>query len=282
RVPTGSRDEIGQLASEFNTMAEALSARDRELARQREELLRAARLATIGKMAAQITHEVRNPLSSIGLNAEMLEEEIGDSVEAQQLLTSVQREVHRLKAITEEYLRFARFPKPVLAPVDVSVIVDSFLSFLAHELRNNEITLRRPDTHQPLPVVMADEDQLRQAFLNVARNAIEALREVAVPRHFGVALAGSDAGGVSVIFTDDGPGLAEEIAPRVLDPFVTGKPGGTGLGLALVQQIVVDHGGTIEFATNADVCSTSARPGTRLLITLPPSGLPQSVVEVGQ
>ena len=204
------------------------------------------------------------------------------TAEAQQLLTSVQREVHRPKAITEEYLRFARFPKPVLVPVDVSVIVDSLLSFLAHELRETEITLQRPDIHGPLPVVMADEDQLRQAFLNVARNAIEALGEVAVPRHFGVTLAVSDTGGVSVIFTDDGPGIAEEIAPRILDPFVTGKSGGTGLGLALVQQIVVDHGGTIEFATNADACSNSARPGTRLLITLPPSGLPQSVVEVGQ
>ncbi|MCA9517602.1 MAG: HAMP domain-containing protein, partial [Myxococcales bacterium] len=122
RVSVGSRDEIGQLALEFNTMAESLQNRDAELERQREALLRAERLAVIGKLAAQITHEVRNPLSSIGLNAELLEDELdelSDPAEARASLHAINAEVQRLKSITEEYLHFARLPKPELGSVDV-------------------------------------------------------------------------------------------------------------------------------------------------------------------
>ena len=281
RVPTGSRDEIGQLASEFNTMAEALSARDRELARQRHELLRSDRLATIGKMAAQITHEVRNPLSSIGLNAEMLEEEIGDNKEAQQLLTAVQREVHRLKAITEEYLRFARLPKPAMAPLNLLQTLTSLLSFLSYELQESNISLDTEGVSDDLPIVMGDADQLRQAFLNVARNAIEAMREVAEPRCLTVGACVDEQGDVQLSFTDDGPGVAAEISQHILEPFVTGKQGGTGLGLSLTQQILVDHGGGISVTSPAFAESSEGRPGTRLLLTLPVVEAEQ-VVEVAQ
>ncbi|MGB0590823.1 MAG: sensor histidine kinase [Myxococcota bacterium] len=281
RVPAGSRDEIGQLASEFNTMAEALSARDRELARQRHELLRADRLATIGKMAAQITHEVRNPLSSIGLNTEMLEEEIGENKEAQQLLTAVQREVHRLKAITEEYLRFARLPKPAMVPLDLVQTLTSLLSFLSYELQESKITLQTEGIPAVLPTVMGDDDQLRQAFLNVARNAIEALREVPEPRHLSVTASVGPEDGVQISFTDDGPGIDTTIAHQILEPFVTGKQGGTGLGLALTQQILVDHGGGISVRSPALDEASQDRPGTCLLLTLPLDESGQ-VVEVAQ
>lgn len=281
RVPSGSRDEIGQLASEFNTMAEALSARDRELAHQREELLRSDRLATIGKMAAQITHEVRNPLSSIGLNAEMLEEEIGDNHEAQQLLTSVQREVHRLKGITEEYLRFARLPKPQMNLVDITPTLSSLLSFLTYELEAAKVTLDARHVPNSLAPVMVDVDQLRQALLNVARNAIEALTEVPEPRHLIVSATQREEGGVEVCFADDGPGIDEGIAARIMEPFVTGKRGGTGLGLALTHQILVDHGGSISVEASGLSTSSQARPGTRLVLALPPVS-PGQVVEVAQ
>ena len=269
RVPTGSRDEIGQLASEFNTMAEALSARDRELAHQREELLRADRLATIGKMAAQITHEVRNPLSSIGLNAEMLEEEIGDNHEAQQLLASVQREVHRLKGITEEYLRFARLPKPALSAVDLVPTLTSLFSFLSYEIKDAGIELDTEGVPSELPLVMGDADQLRQAFLNIARNAIEALQEVEAPRRFQIAAKLRDDAFIQLSFSDDGPGIDHAIAHRIMEPFVTGKSGGTGLGLALTHQIIVDHGGAISVEPSYLYEDAKERPGTRLVLTLP-------------
>src|SRR6185295_17199097 len=110
RVEVGIPDEIGDLASEFNAMAAALE--EREL-----RLIRSERLAAVGKIAAQITHEVRNPLSSIGLNAELLEEELASlpgGAESQKIASAIVKEVDRLAAITEQYLRFARLPRPKL------------------------------------------------------------------------------------------------------------------------------------------------------------------------
>lgn len=277
RVKVSSADEIGQLADEFNTMANALQARDRELARQRQELLRADRLATIGKMAAQITHEVRNPLSSIGLNAELLEEELEDANvandEQRDLLAAIQREVDRLKAITEEYLRYARFPKPNRIQTDVGELITQLLSFLQSELSAAGVMIDadrvQSADHGGPAVVMLDPDQLRQALLNLARNAIEALSEVDEPRRLEVALEELSGGGVRIVFADDGPGVSDELAPLVFEPFVTHKSGGTGLGLALVQQVVLEHGGTIELDRRAGYSQDSERPGAVFTITLP-------------
>src|SRR5207302_3213478 len=117
-------------------MAQRLSARERELRAQGEALLRSERLAAIGRIAAQITHEIRNPLSSIGLNAEELGERLraGDSKAAAPLCDAIVREVDRLAAITEEYLRFARLPKPNLAAADVNEVAGQLLEFVRPEL----------------------------------------------------------------------------------------------------------------------------------------------------
>jgi len=251
KVTTG--DEIGQLAAEFNTMAESLMKRDAELERQREELLRADRLAVIGKLAAQITHEVRNPLSSIGLNAELLEEELEDledAGEAKASLGAIIREVQRLKSITEEYLHFARLPRPELASVDVGALLSQFLTFLQHEVKEAGVTLTSHGIVASLeggpPPVKADADQLRQAILNIARNAIEALKTVDGPRELEVGLEPRAGGGVRIRIADNGPGIDEALRERIFEPFVTGKSHGTGLGLALTREIVVEHGGSID------------------------------------
>ncbi|MCB9727613.1 MAG: HAMP domain-containing protein [Deltaproteobacteria bacterium] len=259
RVDVRSRDEIGQLGLEFNTMAEALSARDAELARQREELLRADRLATIGKMAAQITHEVRNPLSSIALNAELLEEELESAAEggeARAILLQIDQEVQRLKAITEEYLAYARLPRPALQPVDVGAHLAELLRFVRRELTAAEIELRAEGVLPageggPAPI-LADPDQLRRVWLNLVRNARESLEEVEGPRWLEVSLSGAPDGGVVIRLMDNGRGVDPALREHLFEPFVTGKAGGTGLGLALSQQIVSDHGGTLEVRDRPD------------------------------
>ncbi|TNF27323.1 MAG: sensor histidine kinase [Deltaproteobacteria bacterium] len=253
RVKVTTSDEIGQLAAEFNTMAESLMKRDAELERQREELMRADRLAVIGKLAAQITHEVRNPLSSIGLNAELLEEELEDledAGDARASLGAIIREVQRLKSITEEYLHFARLPRPELASVDVGALLSQFLTFLQHEVKEAGVSLTSRGVVASLeggpPPVKADADQLRQAILNIARNAIEALRTVEEPRELEVSLEPRAGGGVRIRIADNGPGIDDALRERIFEPFVTGKSHGTGLGLALTREIVVEHGGTID------------------------------------
>src|SRR6185369_11695077 len=130
---------------------------------------------TAGRMAAQITHEVRNPLASIGLYAELLGDEIGDrGGEPRRLLSSIISEIDRLTEITETYLRFARLPRPKLVREDLGALVTGVVEFARAELSQAGIALQ-VEVAPALPDVAADEAQLRQALLNLVRNAREAM-----------------------------------------------------------------------------------------------------------
>jgi two-component system, NtrC family, sensor kinase len=254
--PTGParEDEVSQLAREFDLMAEALEERERRL-------LRGERLAAAGQLAAQITHEIRNPLSSVALNAELLEDELSDaSPESRELLAKISKEVDRLTAVTEDYLSFARRPKPHRVPLDLREELTDLLDFMGPqlELAGIEVVRRLP----PAPArVLGDGNQLRQVFMNLVRNAQEAVLEPERdaerrPRPSGsgrprieVDMQCKD-DQVVVVVRDDGPGIP--VAPgeldRIFEAFYTSKAKGTGLGLPTVQQIVLDHEGSVRVA----------------------------------
>jgi len=253
-VEVRSGDEIGMLAREFNAMAASLD-------RQRRELLRAERLAAVGRISAQITHEIRNPLNAIGLNAELLAEELagapGVPDEHRQLVAAIGREVDRLHAVTEEYLRFARLPQPALGREDLNELLAVLADFLRPELAAARVEVRL-ELADGLPAVRADEGQLRAVFLNLLRNSREAmpgggtvwLRTRAVPE------------GVEAEVADTGSGISAEALPRIFDPFFSTKERGTGLGLAYTQQVIQEHGGTIR-------CDSQPGRGTRFTVRLP-------------
>jgi len=241
-VPEGGGDELAVLAHEFNAMAQRLAARERELRAQGEALLRSERLAAIGRIAAQITHEIRNPLSSISLNAEELGERLRGSEEpgAAALCDAIVREVDRLAAVTEEYLRYARLPKPQLVHADLNEAVRDLLDFVRPELTAAGISLEQRLAGD-LPAVLADVGQVRQLLLNLVRNAREAMPgggAVFVGTRF------AD-GNVFVEVRDSGPGIPPERLARIFDPFFTTKERGTGLGLALAQEIAQEHSGQL-------------------------------------
>jgi signal transduction histidine kinase len=246
-------DEVSQLAREFDLMAEALEERERRL-------LRGERLAAAGQLAAQITHEIRNPLSSVALNAELLEDELSDaSPESRELLAKITREVDRLTAVTEDYLMFARRPKPHRVPIDLREELNDLLDFMAQELdlAGIDVTRRLP----PTPArVLGDANQLRQVFMNLVRNAQEAVLDPNHPERdperrprgratIEVEMWCKD-DQVVVVVRDDGPGIP--VAPgeldRIFEAFYTSKAQGTGLGLPTVQQIVLDHEGSVRVA----------------------------------
>ncbi|MBC8072491.1 MAG: HAMP domain-containing protein, partial [Deltaproteobacteria bacterium] len=242
----GRGDEVGRLAEEFNLMAEALEERERRL-------IRGERLAAAGQLAAQITHEIRNPLSSVALNVELLEDELEGSVEGRRLLSSITKEVDRLTNITESYLGFARRPKPELVPLDLADELHQLLDFLGPELEQDGVALVRE-----LPVdavwVLGDANQLRQAFLNLLRNAKEAVLDeerggIDRPPRIAVSLVRADER-VAVSVADNGRGipLPPEQLERIFEAFYTRKARGTGLGLPMVQQIVADHLGLVRVA----------------------------------
>lgn len=230
-------DEIGELAAAFERMVGAVAkAQNRAVANER--------LAAIGKMAAHVTHEIRNPLSSIGLNIELLEEnlaEAGASAESKTLLTSITREVQRLEHLSEEYLRVARLPQPRMEAEDLTSKLRDIVSFARPEMDRANIELALTIDGE-IPPALFDEGQVRQAILNVLRNAREAMSDGG---RIDVSLR---AEGMSVVVRvdDRGSGIPDAVRARIFDPFFSTKGEGTGLGLAITRQIIEAHGGSIE------------------------------------
>ncbi len=263
-----SDDEIGQLSAAFERMVGAVGrAQSRAVANER--------LAAIGKMAAHVTHEIRNPLSSIGLNIELLDEELAASAvsgEAKTLLTSITREVQRLENLSEEYLRVARLPQPRMEADDLAATVRDIVSFAKPEMDRAglEIGLEIADE---VPPALFDESQIRQALLNMMRNAREAMPDG------GRIDVSVRADGMSVVVgvDDRGAGIPDDVRSRIFDPFFSTKGEGTGLGLAITRQIVEAHGGSI-------ACEAREGGGTsfRILLPIAPQRLsgPSSVASV--
>jgi nitrogen fixation/metabolism regulation signal transduction histidine kinase len=226
--------------------------------RTKQRLIQSERLAAIGRMAAHVTHEVRNPLSSIGLNVELLEEELAaHSVESKALLRAIQGEIDRLTAVTEEYLRLARLPAPRLEAESLGDLVREVGRFVAREMESSNVRLR-VEVEDELPLALADEPQIRQALLNLLRNAREAMPNGGEVRME----ARATDGGVAILVVDQGTGIPEAERAHIFDLFYSTKERGTGLGLALTQQIVAAHGGRVS-------CEDAEGGGTAFTLWFP-------------
>jgi signal transduction histidine kinase len=252
RIDDRGPSEVAELAREFNSMARAIEEREREL-------VRSERLAAVGKLSAMITHEIRNPLSAIGLNAELLDDELADNAEGRALCHAIHKEVDRLTAITEEYLSFGKLPKPKIASEHVNGLVDALASFVREDLAQKQVELV-VDLADNDPIALVDSAQLRQCLVNLVRNASEAVTSKGGGK---VTMRTRRAGDRVVIEVEDtGVGIAPEVLPRLFDTFFSTKEGGSGLGLALTQQIVKDHGGDLS------VESTVGK-GTTFTVSIP-------------
>ena len=224
--------------------------------RTRERLARSERLALVGQMLAQITHEVRNPLNALSLNAELLADELAQldpdhKTEAWDLLAIVSTEIERLTQVTAHYLQLARRPKAVPAPEDLGLLIDDVCRLLAAELEQGGVRL---ETHcADLSPQLVDGNQIKQALLNVLRNAVEA------GAHQLSLSAESGNGEVRLRLVDDGPGMTDDEISKACEPFFSTKATGTGLGLAITKQIVEEHDGTVRIAS---------RPGGGTLVEL--------------
>ncbi|HEY0194537.1 MAG TPA: ATP-binding protein [Kofleriaceae bacterium] len=240
RISETGPSEIAGLAREFNSMGRAVQERE-------EEKVRAGRLAMVGKMAAQIAHEVRNPLSSIGLNTELLEDELGaDATEARELCRAIHTEVNRLTEVTETYLGL-RGGKPKLARESLNSIIGDLVGFVRSDLATRRVELST-ELDPADPPSHVDANQIRQCLINLVRNAADAVSAKGGGR---VTLRTRGAGDhrIEIAVEDDGVGIPDELIPRLFDPFFSTKERGNGLGLALTQQIIRDHGGDIQVAS---------------------------------
>ena len=222
--------------------------RDESKARTRTEAL-----AQLGALFAGFAHEVRNPLSTISLNLQLVEEDLHDSETPRDKRTRtrvqvVQSEVWRLQAILDEFLRFARTPELSREPTDLDALLRELVDFHAPELKSSGIALR--SLSEPgLPPIRVDKGQLRAAIVNLLKNAREACSSgdeviVALRRD---AQGGTTAAplGVTISVADTGPGMPEAVLEKAFQPYFSTKRTGTGLGLPMVKRIVEEHGGRI-------------------------------------
>lgn len=210
-----------------------------QVKRLEEDLRRTDRLAAVGRLAAGLAHEIRNPLASLSGSVEVLRHSAPPDPEDAHLLEIVLRETERLNRLVTNFLHYARPGKGEREPFSLrELVADTGFFFSQGEGRSG---FRLENLVPEGLALVADRAQVEQVLLNLFRNSVEAAPEGVTVR-VGAARAGAS---VTVTVEDDGPGIPGEIASRIFEPFFTGREGGTGLGLATVHRIVENHGGTV-------------------------------------
>ena len=206
----------------------------------------AEELAALGTLAANLAHEIRNPLNSINLNLELLDEDLADQeCEARSSLNTTRREVGRLAKLVSDFLTYARPSEPKMEAISVSVLLNEVCVFLHAEATSMGVHLRLA-TEIPEVVVVADESCLRQVILNLVLNAVQSVSDLKADRRV-VELSASSAGSeITIVVTDRGDGIADADLGRVREAFFTKRRGGSGLGLAIAERVAEVHGGRVE------------------------------------
>ena len=217
------------------------------------------RLAAVGRVAAGIAHEIRNPLAAMRGSIQVLRSEMNGDPGQAELMEIVLRESDRLNHIITDFLTYAR-PRPVaLADTDLREPLHETLTLLRHSPEtHDEHTFEEDFPNEPIRA-QADAAGLRQVFWNLSRNALAAMPAGGTLR---VELRPTNYGCVRITFTDTGAGMSPVQVERLFEPFSSSTTGGTGLGLSIVYQIIRDHGGTINVRSREG-------HGTTIIIELP-------------
>ena len=267
-----------------------LQAKSEEVTAMSQQLMQAARLATMGELAASIAHELNNPLATVSLRVEALLTSATEDDPKRHALQIIEQEIGRMTNLVANLLQFSRRSQPQISTVDVCEEINNALDLVFYRLRKHNITLRQ-DFAPQVPAVLADRQQLRQLFINLYGNAVDAMRErggmltirvttveQAMENAANVSLdayskqgdplntppTASPATFVVIEMADTGSGIPPENLPKVMEPFFTTKPEGqgTGLGLSICRRIVQEHRGVLEIASEPG-------RGTTVRITLP-------------
>jgi signal transduction histidine kinase len=248
RVSIQREDEIGSLAKAFDQMAERLMQRDRELKQSQDTLRRADRLSSLGLLTAGLAHEIRNPLVAIRTFTQLLPERYDDPEFREGFQGLALKEVDRICGLITDLLSFARPSKPNVAPENVADVVDNIARILESQAKEKGVAIVR-EFGADLPKAWIDREQMKQVFMNLILNAIQAMKGTGtvtlVSRAVSVNGTQPAAEFVQIEVKDTGVGIPEENLQHIFDPFFTSKDEGSGLGLAVSYQIVKEHGGFV-------------------------------------
>ena len=284
------KDEISMFSQEFNRMASSLIGRTEQLEKQKEKLEKAhkemtkqneelrktktnlihqEKLGLIGKLSAQMAHEIRNPLNAISLHLESLEfdlENIHPNLpESKETVSAMKKEIKRLSNITHSYLELAKKPQLQLSSVNINTLLQETLTLYTPLLKDKDIALDL-ELEKNIPPIQLDSKNIKIVIGNLIRNSYEALentkkdarsKKIKISSHFNRITSI-----VELVFSDTGTGISQEDRVSVFSPFFTTKAQGTGLGLSHSKQIVDAHAGEIYFGTAVNL-------GTSFYLHLP-------------
>jgi two-component system, sporulation sensor kinase E len=233
-----------------------------ESRRSAQQIIESERLNALTLLAAGVAHEIGNPLNSLHIHLQLMERQAHklDGAAREELRESIdiaRSEVNRLDSIVTQFLRAIRPSKPELHPENVNTIVEETLRFFTPEIQDRNIVVEQ-ELRSDLPLLQIDRDQMKQAFYNVIKNSLQAMKRRGTLR----IRTDRDDTHVLISFIDTGSGMSAENLGRVFEPYFTTKPSGTGLGLLIVRRIVREHGGELSIE------STEGK-GLRLTIRLP-------------
>ena len=233
-----------------------------ESRRTAQQTIESERLNALTLLAAGVAHEIGNPLNSLHIHLQLMERKAQElehnaKAELQQSIDVARSEVRRLDSIVTQFLRAIRPSQPRLHPENVNAIVEEAVRFFMPEIQDRDMVVEQ-ELRADLPLLQLDREQMKQAFYNVIKNSLEAMK-----RHGTLRIRTDlDDKHVIVSFTDTGSGMSAENLSRVFEPYFTTKPSGSGLGLLIVRRIVREHGGELSIE------STQGK-GLTLAIRLP-------------
>jgi signal transduction histidine kinase len=263
RIDVASGDEIGELASNFNRMTAEILDDRQKLEEASRKLMEAEKLATIGRLATALAHEIRNPLTAVKLNIQKIAHHPAlGSMELEQLGIA-EIGIQQVEKLVKDILSYARAPKLAKSSFQLESLLEEALRFVEEPVEEKQIQVTT--SFRELSPLLVDGDQLRQAFLNILLNATEAVGhggKITVETGLRTTPEGTAA---EVSIADDGVGIEESDRGSIFDAFFTTKSLGTGLGLTNARKVVELHRGTIEVASEVG-------RGTRVTILLPCEG----------
>jgi signal transduction histidine kinase len=255
------RDEMRELGHYVQRLMTNVAETRSDLEQSRTLLAHAEKLAAVGKLAASVAHEIRNPLTAMKMWLYSLRRTIAPGDEALQKLDVVSDEIVRLERVVHHFLEFSRPPPLRITRQNITAILEKTLGLLKYRLQEQRVEVIRSEEPN-LPELRGDAEQLEQVFVNLINNAVEAMPSGGEIR---ISTSTERRGGntmLAVGIADTGCGMPEDVQERVFEPFFTSKPEGTGLGLCIAASVMARHGGSL-------VLDSSSSYGTAWTVWIP-------------
>ena len=259
QLPT---DELRTVGVYLRNLMSDVSDSRTTLERSRNQLRDAEKLASVGKLAASVAHEIRNPLTAIKMWLFSIQKDVGGCEAIDHKFTIVSEEIRHLESIVRDFLEFSRPLDLKLSAMSATSVLDKTLQLIEPRIADRKIRLLRED-RSDLPMILADPEQLKQVFINLLNNAVEVAGAGGCIRITTAVESGFDGRKMVVVrISDNGPGIPADVSRRIFEPFYTTKDGGTGLGLCIAARIMARHQGRV-------VLDSSNKQGTTFGVHIP-------------